>query len=297
LPESTSRAESAPPFPLPRQLNPAISPNVEQAILRALDTNREKRFQTIQEMRQALVKPAPIPDQEQSLSATLIVQPPTGLSQYPAQPSPGQQFPTAGTMAIPQTGAPPSPARTLPGWLWAGAGLAGLVFICLAGVILMRMFSASGAKPAAGLPSPTSLALSATLSPTPIAASPVSPTPGQPAPTQPSITQALPPTQPLPPAAQPPQLPAAAATLQLEQAFNCRGGPNVQYDLIWTFSAGTVLQIIGKSENNWWLVRINDPRTRRQQCWIGGGVPQGDLSQVPISEWTGTAETAKTPWP
>lgn len=54
--DSPQRA-SGTPLPEPRQLNPQISLELEQAILKAINLEKKQRFQSIQELRQALTRP------------------------------------------------------------------------------------------------------------------------------------------------------------------------------------------------------------------------------------------------
>lgn len=81
--------------------------------------------------------------------------------------------------------------------------------------------------------------------------------------------------------------PVGSPTLVLDKNYMCRGGPGKQYKKLWTFLAGERLKILGKSGTGWWLIKIDDPRTRKVKCWIGGGVIQGDSSSIPVSDWVG----------
>ena len=38
-------------------------------------------------------------------------------------------------------------------------------------------------------------------------------------------------------------------------------------------------------------VRLNDPRTRKQLCWVGGGIVQGDPASLPVCSWFGDGYT------
>lgn len=68
-PEAVTLLSGA-PLPPPRQFNPALTPNTEQVILRAMAPRAEDRFQTIAEMRLALfARAAPPAPLTQSLSA------------------------------------------------------------------------------------------------------------------------------------------------------------------------------------------------------------------------------------
>lgn len=82
--------------------------------------------------------------------------------------------------------------------------------------------------------------------------------------------------------------------LYLDQNYFCRHGPGKMYEDIVDYPAGTVLPIIGKSGNDWWLVEIHDSRTRHTSCWIGGGDVRGDISSVPVVA-TPTLQNDKLP--
>mgnify|MGYP001254033186 FL=1 len=70
-PESVQRLVAAIPLPAPRQLNPAISPRVEQSILRATEIATSQRFQSVAALHAALsgaptsITPPPAPPKEE----------------------------------------------------------------------------------------------------------------------------------------------------------------------------------------------------------------------------------------
>jgi hypothetical protein len=70
--------------------------------------------------------------------------------------------------------------------------------------------------------------------------------------------------------------------LKLDKNYFCNHGPGANYEDVVDYPAGTVLPIIGSNGGGWWLVEIHDPRTSHTSCWIGGGVPSGNLSKVPV---------------
>jgi hypothetical protein len=70
--------------------------------------------------------------------------------------------------------------------------------------------------------------------------------------------------------------------LTLDRDYFCNHGPGANYTDIVSYPAGTSLPIVGSNSAGWWLVRINDPRTHHTECWIGGGIPSGDLSGLPF---------------
>jgi serine/threonine protein kinase len=53
-------------FPTPRQINPAITPGTEAAILRAMELSPEERFQSVDEFRNALNIPSALPQKGQA---------------------------------------------------------------------------------------------------------------------------------------------------------------------------------------------------------------------------------------
>jgi serine/threonine protein kinase len=305
-PESALRAVSSLTLPPPRQLNPAISPGVEAAILTAMQIPTERRFQRMSDLRKALSQPfQPVVMQTQpaaSLSTTAI----------PAAPARQAQPPPPHLRPVTSPASRPTTKRSA--WLPGLSSMIVLV-VCVAGGVAylgLRLVGQATPPPA----TPVVIQPTATRLPdTPAPATPLEPTATPPAaPLEPTVTppplpsatrtqsQSQPNATPTPPPSPTRVLPTPTTSsppqLLIDKSYNCRGGPGSDYELIWTFEAGALKDIIGRnSDNSWWLVRINDSRTRRQQCWVGGGVPQGDLSQVPISNWTGTVDTAKTPWP
>ena len=113
-------------LPAPRALNAALSPQLEAALLRALEMLPERRFQTAGELRAALAVP--------------IVSGPTGAQVLPQstplpQPQPQQPAPPrpapAGPAGRPRPASGKQPAAgKLPwGWIAAGVGLIAVVMI------------------------------------------------------------------------------------------------------------------------------------------------------------------------
>jgi hypothetical protein len=76
---------------------------------------------------------------------------------------------------------------------------------------------------------------------------------------------------------------ASIATLYLEKDYHCRSGPGKVYDILWSLTAGETLKILGKDGTGWWLVELNDPRTRTKTCWIGGGEVSGSESSISLA--------------
>jgi serine/threonine protein kinase len=85
-PESIDRATGAPLAP-PRQLNSAISPHVEQTILRAMEMLAADRYSTVRALREALKKPAAVrPDQSQAVTPATASQRIVAGTQAPSTP-------------------------------------------------------------------------------------------------------------------------------------------------------------------------------------------------------------------
>ena len=282
LPESVHRAAGGAIPTSPRQLNPQVSPLVESVVNRAIEVSSERRYQSARDLHQALtvpVTPAPRPEPvAPTARVDEIVAPPPPVVPYYEQEQPARKK-----------------KNLLP------IILVGIFILCVFAYIVGNGIERAVSNVATG---ETAVIPSNTPRPAVEATRPPTEAPEQPQEREPTPTPYIPPTTPpevvvpvVQPVAGDPQLPSGPPQLVLDKGYNCRGGPSSEYELIWTFEAGTVLEIIGKSDTGWWLVRINDARTRRQQCWVADGQTQGDLSNVPYSSWTGTVDTAKTPWP
>lgn len=139
-------------FLTPRQLNPNISPHLEQAILRAMEPDPQHRFQQVSEFRRALQPPVSVRG-----PAVAVQSPPAMAATRVAAPSQAASFPAAPPEApqrykasVPDYGAPPSyvpsygdreppyaeeytpPASTRrPGWLWPA--VIAFLAVCLVG--------------------------------------------------------------------------------------------------------------------------------------------------------------------
>jgi hypothetical protein len=87
----------------------------------------------------------------------------------------------------------------------------------------------------------------------------------------------------------PPTLPLF---LRLDQGYHCRGGAGTSYPVLRDFTAGTELELIGRSADNaWYLIRIHDSATRKKLCWINGGEVQGNPIYLPVCTWSGDGYT------
>jgi hypothetical protein len=64
--------------------------------------------------------------------------------------------------------------------------------------------------------------------------------------------------------------PASAAVLTVREATNCRTGPGTNYEIVFTYTAGTKLEITGRDESrNFWLVKSDKSPTGT--CWMWTG--------------------------
>jgi serine/threonine protein kinase len=64
--------------------------------------------------------------------------------------------------------------------------------------------------------------------------------------------------------------------------YFCRQSPTQNSESHCMFNKGDKNLILGRSNNDWWLIAIDDPSTRTKCCWVTAGNPGGDLSIVPI---------------
>jgi hypothetical protein len=144
----------------PRQLNTAVSPEVEAAVLRAMALRPDDRFQTAAEFRTVLLRALDLPEppaEPEVLAPTEVLAPPEpataeaspdqlpstalfrptpgGLT--PGEPSPDERHP-------PPSAAPPARRRrTLPGWFWPGA-IAAVCLVVILGVALVAFLGPAG---------------------------------------------------------------------------------------------------------------------------------------------------------
>ena len=151
----------------PRQLNTALSPEVEAAVLRAMQPRPDDRFQTAAEFRTALLKALDLPEppaepealaptevlaQPEPLPATAEASPdqlpstalfrPTEGDSPPGGPSPGE--PPPDEPLLPPSAAPPARRRRpLPAWFWPGA-IAAVCLVVILGVALVALLGPAG---------------------------------------------------------------------------------------------------------------------------------------------------------
>jgi serine/threonine protein kinase/formylglycine-generating enzyme required for sulfatase activity len=67
-----------------------------------------------------------------------------------------------------------------------------------------------------------------------------------------------------------------------DKNYYCRQSPDPNSEEHWIFPNGATAPLLGKSNNDWWLIGVDDPQTRTKCCWVAGGVPSGDLDTVPV---------------
>ncbi len=286
IPESTRRAMGEASLIPPRQLQSDLSPALEAVILKAVEVQPERRYQSAAELLTALK--ATFPGTAASPPADLLPQPIPMAQPQPAG-LPGQN----GEIKKPLLPGSNRSCFSIP------LVILGIVGICAVAVFAAVLLNNRSRELAI---SPTISSSQKTAIPTfnasiqtflpffPTSTEPQFPPQSTGSPTLIPVPFSSIPTEILPGTPVP-------AVLTLDRDYNCRGGTSRDYDIIRTLEKDTRLAIIGKSENGWWLVRLDDPNTLRKQCWIYGGIAAGNLSAVPDSNWTGTGETAKTPWP
>ncbi|MEW5871627.1 MAG: protein kinase [Chloroflexota bacterium] len=197
-PESVQRMVSNVPLPPPRQIKPDIDPNLELVILKSVEIATDRRFQTVEELREALTQPV--------LKTAHIA---------PEMPAAPRHAPARGERRS-------TPQKTTP-WLKIGAigiGLTVVVAVCVVVVLLGGSLLGDQGNGLALLPSETkSIPTAIQPADTKAAASPLPATAT--ATEMPSPTP-LPPTDtPVPPTATRPPLSAFGL---LSQGWSMGGG-------------------------------------------------------------------------
>ena len=130
-PESVTRMVTQQPMPSPRIMNPGISPQLEEIILKSVEIATDRRFQSVDELRTALNRP-PGPQTPRLAPTELAPSAPVRRA-APARP------PSSYT-------ARPQPAKSgLPGWLVIlGALLIGGVVLVIGGLVGFKWLSDQG---------------------------------------------------------------------------------------------------------------------------------------------------------
>lgn len=277
-------------LPPPRSLNTLISPHVERAIMKAMEMIPESRYQSVAELKNALLQtPVGEPVNHYVMvarsPATSALQP--EFERQKTQEVYASGWPRMPTIQAPAADNNPPTSLILRPLLLIAAGglLAGCVVVIVAILYKGLLSPSSTSVDSASRPTYTEQALSPATEPPPTRTEPPVLTEPPAVTEAPVITE--PPVQPTAPPVQPTAPPVQPSTprLVLDGNFYCRGGPGTAYDQIWSFNSGTELEIIGQDGTGWWLVQFSDPRTSHDMCWISGGVTQGDVLNVPFSNY------------
>jgi len=108
-PDSLSRAVNSAVLPPPRQVNPQISPQMEQIVLKAVEITTERRFQNVSELSRALQNSKPAANATDGMTGkerpaedfgTKVLEPEKII------PAAAAGFAVAQTVAVPSTGEP-----------------------------------------------------------------------------------------------------------------------------------------------------------------------------------------------
>jgi len=192
----------------PRQFSPSISPQVEAAIMRAMETTANQRFQKMTEFQQALG--------QRSASQPVSVQPGSGqrsasqpVSQSASQPLAGQAGASFTSNSTVLGGSQPVGSQPVSGqqpsglvWVWVGLGVVGVVLLMvMAGLVGMVMSGGAGAVAQVPTSTPKAVATwTATHTPEPAATWTPTHTPEPPTSTPKFTDTPIPPTDtPIPP--------------------------------------------------------------------------------------------------
>ena len=77
---------------------------------------------------------------------------------------------------------------------------------------------------------------------------------------------------------------SSAPSLYLDQNYFCRTEPSTSAPDVTSFEKGARFPILSTTNTGWWLVQIDLSWSSHKSCWIGGGIPEGDFSSIPIVE-------------
>ena len=276
-PESVQRMVNDQIVP-PQVLKPAISPTTADAITRAMNIYPQNRYQTIKDFKTALT----------FIPATVSVQPTFQAAYVAAQP------PQEKTKIIP--------------WLWIGS-ISGFFLLIIFGFIVMfglinnnkpNHETTFTTTPVGNTSEENAGNANLAAALTPIETAPLIPT--NTSTLSPTSTQAIvkKPTW-THVASTPTYRPTATsvthtgpAMFVLESNSHCRGGPGTAYEILRDFTRGLTKEIIGRNDyGDWILIKIDDPATRKQLCWIssGNGRITDDYGQISICDWVGDGYT------
>lgn len=77
----------------------------------------------------------------------------------------------------------------------------------------------------------------------------------------------------------------AKPRLLADKNYFCRQSPTQYSEAHWTFKQGDSALLLGRAENNWWLISVSDPSTRTKCCWVGGGATSGNIKILPFIDY------------
>jgi hypothetical protein len=85
----------------------------------------------------------------------------------------------------------------------------------------------------------------------------------------------------------------SAPLLTINEPTNCRTGPGQSYDVLFTFNAGAVVEIVGRyPTNNYWTVKVQG---LEQPCWIWGEYTTASGSYWTVPSVTPPATATASP--
>jgi serine/threonine-protein kinase len=231
-PTATRRMANPASFTPPREINAALSPGTEEAILKAMEVSMERRFQTTEEMRQALraASSPTAPSESIPRGGTVVLPESPAVVRQRTRIAPEPQAPAP---------APSKPRRRVGLWI----GLAALSLVCLLAVV-----AGGGALYMAGRPTETPMPVTATPTPT-----------ATPAPLLEPVTLQLPPggTDQYPDLAAAIVGVPAGSTITLESGtYRLAESLVIDKDLTLIGAAMSQTQIVGDGQN--YVIRIDD---------------------------------------
>lgn len=264
LPESLDLLIQDQSYPNPRQVNQTISQPVEEAILRCIEIDTRKRLQSVRDLTDILA-------QKQATSEPAITE-----------------------QVVPQS--PASTRKRLPWFVYFGIGAVALIIIIAIlivpgfGIFIPAKDTQTATATATATFTETSMPETSTptgtASPTPSRTPTKSSTPVQePTRTFPVETESVRATMIPSPVPDP--------ILILDNSYHCRGGPGTTYEILRDLNADETFSLYGWNGSDWFLVKLEDPSTRKQICWVNGGyLIEGDYEQLQTCRWVGDGYTA-----
>ena len=261
LPESVHLMTGESTLVAPRQINAQISEEAEEAILRCIEVDTKNRYQSMGEVQKQLMKK--VKGDEIADTVAVVVPTPVGVKKERIFPK------------------------------WAIAGMGGVVVIVILVLVLIdgsRMFGLLSVAETATVTmtatvTQTATSLPITRTPTLTANSSRTPTT--------TITMRITSTRVFSTKTPTTQSTQTKITfvdpiLQLDQNYHCRSGPGSNYETLRDLEEGETFSLYGWNGYNWYLVKLEDPTTRKKICWVGGGnLIQGDYEQLLQCEWFG----------